>query len=67
MQNEKRISNLNFNINFENWKNHFVLCLMSQLQYRSKKQIFVSDFDFNLSKKKRNRTLGTWIAYIFTH
>ena len=39
---------------------------MSQLQYRSKNQIFVSDFDLNLSKK-RNRTLGTRIAYIVTH
>ena len=39
---------------------------MSQIQYRSKNQIFVSDFDLNLAKK-RNHTLGTWIAYIVTH
>ena len=65
MKNEKRTSNLNFNVQlFWKSKNHFVLCFTSQLQHKNKNQNFISNFTFQFIKKTRNGTLGTRIHHL---
>ena len=54
MKNEKRTSNLNFNVQlFLKWKNGLVLFFMSQLQYRNENQNFISNFVFQFIKKTK--------------
>ena len=62
MKNEKRTSNLNFNVQlFLKWKNGLVLflCLNFSIETKIKTLFLISCF--NLSKK-RNGTLGTGIV-----
>ena len=64
MKNEKQALDLNLSVHlFLKLKNHFVLCFMSQLQYKNENQILFLISYFNFSKKKRkkkqrNGTLG---------
>ena len=65
MKNEKQALDLNLSVHlFLKSKNHFVLCFMSQLQYKNENQILFLISYFNSSKKKRkkqqqrNGTLG---------
>ena len=54
MKNEKRTSDLNFNVQlFRKWEIHLTLCFMSQLQYRNENQNFISDFVFQFIKKNK--------------
>ena len=54
MKNEKRTSDLNFNVQlFRKWEIHLPLCFMSQLQYRNENQNFISDFVFQFIKKSK--------------
>ena len=54
MKNEKRTSDLNFNVQlFRKWEIHLPLCFMSQLQYRNENQNFISDFVFQVIKKSK--------------
>ena len=58
MKNEKRTSNLNFNVQlFWKSKNHFILGFTSQLQYKNKNQNFISNFGFQFIKKQNEMVL----------
>ena len=60
----RQTSDWNFNVQlFWKPKNRLMLCFMSQLQYSSKTQKFISNFVYQVIKK-RNGTLGTQIVMV---